>query len=131
MPNAAWLLNPHPLSPKYESNAEAFIWTLSGLLPCVASPGLNAGMFVMLSCGSRIVLMLFPMAVRFCCSALWYRRTGHSNTSCCSLKDPNRGPSVGWVRALEFSFMSKVSPGKATSHKNGTRVPGAIDDLHM
>jgi hypothetical protein len=46
------------------------------------------------------------------------------------LYDPNSGPIVGCVFISASRCMSNVSPGSATSLRNGTSVPALIVDLH-
>ena len=60
--------------------------------------------------GNLMSLIFIPIPVRLLCSQLLYSRNPPKNRKCCSLNDPNSGPSVGWLSVLLIKFRSMMSP---------------------
>ena len=60
--------------------------------------------------GNLMSLIFMPIPVRLLCSQLLYNRNPPKNMKCCSLNDPNSGPSVGWLSVLLIRFKSMISP---------------------
>ena len=60
--------------------------------------------------GNLMSLIFIPIPVRLLCSQLLYSRKPPKNRKCCSLNDPNSGPSVGWLNVLLIRLRSMISP---------------------
>ena len=54
--------------------------------------------------GNLMSFIFIPIPVRLLCNQLLYSRNPPKNRKCCSLNDPNSGPSVGWLSVLLIKF---------------------------